>query len=199
MNGISIDTSGSTSSSLLGRVRRRDPAAWQRFADIYTPLVYSWARRSGLQENDAPDIVQEVFRTVATKIDDFQKDHEDSSFRSWLWAITRNQVRLYYRRRGAQPEATGGTDAARQLENAADWDEADSLTAASDDRRFLLHRAMQVIRGDFEDNTWHAFWRTVVEGDSAAQAAERLQMTSGAVRQAKFRVLTRLREEMDGV
>lgn len=61
MSGVTFDTSGSTSSSLLVRVRRRDPTAWQRFADIYTPLVYAWARRGGLRETDAADVVQEVF------------------------------------------------------------------------------------------------------------------------------------------
>lgn len=199
MSGVSFLTSGSTSSSLLGRVRQRDPEAWRRFADIYTPLVYAWARRGGLRENDAADIVQEVFRTVAAKIDDFGKGHVDGSFRGWMFAITRNQVRLYYRKLYSRPEATGGTDAAVRLENVPAWNDSESEVAAGDDRRFLLHQAMQVIRGDFGEKTWQAFWRTVVSGETATEAANALGMTAGSVRQAKFRVLCRLREELDGV
>lgn len=189
--------SRSTSSSLLARVRQRDPLAWQRFADLYTPLVYGWARRGGLRDNDAADVVQEVFRAVAIKVDDFGVGREDSSFRGWLAAITRNQVRLHYRRLNSRPEAAGGTDAAVRLQNVPDGDDQPADQSAADDRRYLLHRALRLIRGDFEESTWHAFWRTVVDGDSAPEVAEALDMTPGAVRQAKFRVLRRLREEME--
>lgn len=196
MASITFDTSDSTSSSLIGRVRRRDAVAWQRFADLYTPLVYGWARRGGLQESDAADIVQEVFRTVATKIDDFGRERDGSSFRAWLWAIARNQVRLHYRKLGTQPDPKGGMDAFRLLEEVAD-DESQDDSAFRSDRRYLLHRTLNLVRGDFANQTWQAFWRTVVDGESATDVADELGMTPVAVRQAKFRVLCRLREEMD--
>ena len=57
---------------------------------------------------------------------------------------------------------------------------------------------MQLVRGDFEEKTWQAFWRLAVEGHSAAEIAEDLQMTDAAVRQSKYRVLCRLRDELHG-
>ena len=43
-----------TPASLLERLRRpADPEAWARFVALYTPLLYRWARRAGLQEADA--------------------------------------------------------------------------------------------------------------------------------------------------
>src|SRR4051794_10624721 len=48
--------------TLLERLRRPDdPEAWGRFVELYTPLLYAWARKTGLQESDAADLVQEVF------------------------------------------------------------------------------------------------------------------------------------------
>ncbi len=48
-----------TPASLLERLRQRaDHAAWGRFVELYTPLLYYWARRAGLQQQDAADLVQ---------------------------------------------------------------------------------------------------------------------------------------------
>lgn len=189
---------GSTSSSLIARVRRHDQAAWERFADLYTPLVYSWARRGGLREADASDIVQEVFRSVASKIEDFGSGHEGSSFKAWLWAITRNHVRLHYRKQADRPIATGGTDAAQQLAEIPDWVEDADEPSSADDRRALLDRALRLIRNDFAEHTWQAFWRVAIEGHAASEVAADLGIQASAVRQAKYRVLCRLQEELKG-
>jgi RNA polymerase sigma-70 factor (ECF subfamily) len=60
----------------------------------------------------------------------------------------------------------------------------------------LLHRALEMIRGEFEPKTWQAFWQTAVEGRAAADVAADLGMTPGAVRVAKSRVLHRLRADL---
>jgi RNA polymerase sigma-70 factor (ECF subfamily) len=60
-------------------------------------------------------------------------------------------------------------------------------------------RAIELIRAEFEDRTWRAFWLTAVEGRMAAEVGVELGMAKGAVRQAKYRVLRRLREELDGL
>jgi RNA polymerase sigma-70 factor (ECF subfamily) len=61
----------------------------------------------------------------------------------------------------------------------------------------LLHRALEIIRIEFEETTWQAFWRVIVDEQPTAAVAEDLGMTPQAVRQAKYRVLRRLRNEMD--
>ena len=60
----------------------------------------------------------------------------------------------------------------------------------------LFARAIALIRGEFEERTWAAFWRTVVEGQPAKDVGADLSMSPGAVRVAKSRVLHRLREEL---
>ena len=47
--------------SLLERLRQPgDQEAWQRFVELYGPLIYAWSRRAGLQDQDAADLVQDV-------------------------------------------------------------------------------------------------------------------------------------------
>ena len=74
MNPDTISGMSATSSSLVECVRRSEPEAWQRFAKLYAPLVYSWARHAGLQNDDAADVVQEVFRGVSMTIHNFRRD-----------------------------------------------------------------------------------------------------------------------------
>ena len=197
MNSGTSQTSSSTSISLLRRARERDPEAWTRLAKLYTPLVYRWSRQSGLQSTDGADVVQEVFRSVAAKIEDFHMDEPNSSFRGWLWTITRNEVRLHYRKHRNRPQVAGGTEANNLLQQHPDLLEQDSEPSGFDSRKSLMHRALQLVRQDFNEQTWRAFWRLAIDGQSATEVAEDLGMNAAAVRQAKYRVLCRLREELD--
>lgn len=191
--------SASTSTSLLRRVRQREGDAWTRLARLYTPLVYRWARQSGLQSSDAADIAQEVFLAVASHIDRFTHEGEHATFRGWLWTITRNQVRLFYRKKQGRPDARGGTDAHRLFQTQPDVLEMESEAepAGFDSRKSLAHRALELIRQDFQQQTWQAFLRFAIAGQSAMQIAEELGMTPAAVRQAKYRVLSRLHDELE--
>ena len=65
--------------------------------------------------------------------------------------------------------------------------------------RGLFERALELIRGEFEERTWHAFWLTAVEDHPTGEVALELVMTPGAVRVAKSRVLRRLREELSEI
>jgi RNA polymerase sigma-70 factor, ECF subfamily len=187
--------SGSTSASLIYRARQREPDAWQRLTNLYVPLVYTWARRSNLSESDAADVVQEVFRCVWQHFDQFQQDRIDGSFRGWLSAITRNQVRLVYRHQADLPRGVGGDLGTQELQ-AVPEEFSDDGSSSSDNHR-LLWRALELVRSDFNERTWQSFWRLTMEGHSAAEIATDLELSENAVRQAKFRVLRRLRQELD--
>jgi RNA polymerase sigma-70 factor (ECF subfamily) len=187
-------SSASTSSSLIRQVQANDPNAWTRLSQLYAPLAYGWCRQAGLQNADIADIVQNVFTAVHKGIASFRHDRTNDSFRGWLWTITRNEVRMHYRRRASQPQATGGTDAYQAIEQVPDIFEKESHTTDSLEERHFIHRALRMIQAEFEPATWQAFWRTTVNGRSAPDVAEELGMNPGAVRQAKHRVLVRLRE-----
>jgi RNA polymerase sigma-70 factor (ECF subfamily) len=60
----------------------------------------------------------------------------------------------------------------------------------------LYRRALELIRGDFEARTWRAFWMVAVDGVPTAEAAGELGLSTASVRQAKSRVLRRLKDEL---
>ena len=186
--------SSPTSSSLIRQVQASDPEAWTRMSQLYTPLAYGWCKQAGLQNADIADVVQNVFLAVHNSIAKFRRDAATDSFRGWLWTITRNEVRMHYRRHAGRPQATGGTDAQQAFEQLPDIFESESGPPESATEQHFIHRAIRMIQHEFEQNTWQAFWRTTVDNQTAPEVAEELNMTPGAVRQAKHRVLVRLRE-----
>jgi RNA polymerase sigma-70 factor (ECF subfamily) len=187
---------GSTSSSFLDRVKARDNAAWRRLVSVYGHLVLYWCRCAGVQREDRTDVCQDVFRAVAVNIDGFQRDQTDGTFRGWLRTITRSKIVDYFRRQNRQPAATGGSDTREWFLGIPDGD-ASSVPEASDpETAIIVNRTLDLIRMEFEDRTWQAFWRATVEGQRSGVVAEALEMTPAAVRKAKSRVLRRLREEL---
>ena len=189
--------SSGTPRSLLERVKADDAASWDRLVRLYAPLVFHWCRRWELQEQDAADIFQEVFQAVATHIAGFRKEKAGDTFRGWLRTITRNKVHDHFRRLGREPGGVGGTDAQRRLAQVPAPPEPDDGGAAEvEAERGLFRRALELIRGEFEERTWRAFWRTAVDGQAPKDVGPELGMSPGAVRVAKSRVLQRLREEL---
>ena len=194
---------GSTSLSLIERVRANDPDAWRKLTELYGPLIYRWCRERRLQAEDAADIVQNVFRAFVTGIHGFRRETEQDSFRGWLWTLTRNKIRDHFRNRAQLPQAAGGTDAHALLEALAAEESAPSVLPGADSPgaesppRVLLQRALEIARREVDPRTWDAFYRLAVEGHSAAEIATDCGLTANAVRQAKFRVMRKLRELLE--
>ena len=193
MTGTQSTASGSTSTSLLERVKAQDPDAWRRLVRLYGRMVYYWCQQSNLQPNDLADLFQEVFRAVAAKIASFRRDRPGDSFRGWLRTITKNKLSDHFRRQRAEPPGVGGSDARMRLQELAA--EPPGETEDKREGSELYHRALQLIRGEFEERTWQAFWRTAIDEQPTRSVAEELEMSVDAIRQAKSRVLRRLRDE----
>ena len=189
---------GSTSSSLLERVKARDPDAWGRLIDLYTPLIYAWCRQCGLQAEDAADIGQEVFSAVAANPEGFRRDVPGASFRGWLWTITRNKVRDYFRRQKGKAQGQGGTEFQQRLAQVPEHEPESTATGPVPDNRIEL-RAVELARSGVEERTWQAFWLVTVDGQEPAVVAESLGITVQAVYGAIYRVRRRIRQELDGL
>ena len=88
-----------TRQSLLSRLRSWDDnASWQAFFDTYWRLIYRCAKRAGLNDAEAEDVVQETVLAVAKSIPTFEYDPNKGSFKSWLFGVTRNRILLHFRR-----------------------------------------------------------------------------------------------------
>ena len=96
------------STSLLGGIQDMDPVQWSRLVNTFGPIAYAWCHKSGVPEADCPDVVQNVFVTVARGIGTFQRVKSEGSFRSWLATITRSRVCDYFRSANRNPAARGG-------------------------------------------------------------------------------------------
>lgn len=190
---VSLASIASTETTLIVRAVRQDQDAWRRLAQLYSPAVYQWSRSCGLSADDAADAVQEVFRSVARSIDQFRREQPGQSFRGWLWRITRNKIHDHYRRQQRTPQAVGGSDAWQAMQQLPE-----SLPPASSTATLgpLVRRLLTVLQAEFEPSTYRAFWRMAVDGQSAAAVAQELNLSRQAVRQAKYRVLKRLRAEL---
>jgi RNA polymerase sigma-70 factor (ECF subfamily) len=188
--------SPTTQFSLLVRIRdSRDAEAWAEFVDIYAPLVYSLARKHGMQDADAADLTQEVLRLVAHVAPQFTYDPRRGSFRGWLFTVARNQLRKWANARKRQVRGTGCSETQRLLEEqparddeVADWDQ--------EYQQRLVEWAAEKVRDHFRPATWQAFWRTALEGQDPRAVGEALGMSVGAVYIARSRVLARIKEQI---
>ena len=146
-----------------------------------------------VRPQDAEDVQQEVFHAVAISLHKFRLDRPGDTFRGWLRGITKNKLLDHYRRRHGQPEAQGGSDAQAGLLEIAQQELPEDSEA---DLGALYCRALELVRGEFEERTWNAFWRVTIDGHDPGDVASDLGVTSAAVRKAKSRILHRLREEI---
>jgi len=187
-------SSRATSLSLLQKARANDPDAWSRLVHLYRPLVIYWLSRGSVRGDDADDIAQEVFHAASRGLAGFRRDRPGDTFRGWLRGIARNLLLLHYRKTSKHAQAPGGSDAFAVLQQIpAPSDEADD---PPEEIGNLYRRALEMVRDEFEERTWRAFWMTVVEGRSPVSVAPELGVTPAAVRQSKSRVLRRLKEEV---
>jgi RNA polymerase sigma-70 factor (ECF subfamily) len=192
-----MDAEPSTRPSLVVRLRDLgDERAWSEFTEIYGPLVHRAARRQGLQEADAQDLVQEVFRAVARAIERYDPDPHRGSFRGWLFRIARNLIINLLAAQRRNPRGTGDTDVQRLLEQCPDPSGEDSALFEAEYHSRLIAWAIERIRGDFSEVAWRAFWQSSVEGRPAKEVAETLGISLGTVYQYKSRIVVRIRHEL---
>lgn len=184
----------STSESLLLRLRsKHDQRAWATFVELYTPLIFYWGRKIGLQANDAADLVQDVLTLACQKIPAFEYD-SDGSFRGWLRTVTLNRYREKLRKKsiGAAPTTQSALASIEQPSQAeSTWD--------LNYQQALIQRAMEIVEHEFQPATWRALKNYVLEGIPAATAAANHDVSVWTVYAAKSRLMTRLRETLDGL
>lgn len=183
-----------TSVSLICRLSSSSAdEAWQRFVQLYSPLLFHWARKIGLGPEEAADIVQDVMLVLLNKLPEFEYD-PSRSFRGWMRTITLNHCRTYLRQRSRGPQEVLG----QEMQQIAAGDDVE-LFSDEEYRTHLTRRALEIMQTEFETATWRACWEQVVQGRKAAEVADELGLSRNAAYLAKSRVLQRLRQELDGL
>ena len=195
-----------TSLSLLERLQDRsrpDNESWSRMVVVYSPLILNWLRRSGLEGQDADDVVQETLAVVFRRLPEFQKNERTGSFRAWLRTIAVNCLRDFWkarnRRKAGAGMGSGSDDVQQMLEQLSDPTSALSAIWDREHDRHVTQYLLQTIQPEFSEQNWQAFLRVAVQGEPAKEVAQSLGITVNAVYIARSRVLTRLRQEGNGI
>lgn len=175
-----------TPASLLYRLRNRDEVeAWPRFVDLYTPLLYRWARQLGHQEADAADLVQDIFVILWRSLPEFDYDG-NKSFHAWLKTLFLNRYRSRLRKK--VPVAMGSAVALSP--------QAEESVFDQDDFNFLLQQAFRLIEVEFPQSYREVFRQYVLEKGDPDLIAKNFKISPGTVYSIKSKILRRLREEL---
>jgi RNA polymerase sigma factor (sigma-70 family) len=191
-----------TRRSLVDRLANwDDQRRWQEFFDTYWKLIYSAARKSGLADAEAQEVVQETVITVAKNIERLDYDPAVGSFKGWLLQITRWRIADQFRKR--QPNA-----AARRLSSPDDPLTAtiervpdsrivdlDALWEA-DWKDNLLEAAIARVKKKVDPKQFQIFDCYVRKEWPAQKVAERLRVSVGQVYLARHRVAALLKKEI---
>jgi RNA polymerase sigma factor (sigma-70 family) len=178
-----------TRQSLLVRLRdSADATAWRTFIDVYAPAVFAFARRNGLQPADASDVTQDVCRNVAQALRSSAYDPDRGRFRGWLFAIVRNQLKMFHRTESRRPRGTELPADVPDATAAETWD--------LECRRRLFAWACDRVKPTVAPATWQAFRRTAVDGAPGEKVAAETGLSPAAVYLAKSRVLAKLRDAL---
>lgn len=182
----------SISTTLLMGVRSKDDEAWKRLDDLFRPDVEQWLlAKWGIEEDRSRELAQNVLTRVVLAIDSFERG-QSGTFRGWLWTLAKHEAMDYFRRR-KRNAAVGGTAFQDHLSNVPDRPPA----ASDDDHSVWIERLLNSLKGTFSEQTCTIFRETVLASRSNVDVADELGISSTAVRQAKHRVITRIRRDWD--
>lgn len=189
-----------TSTTLLNSLLEQpgDQAAWRTVCDRYGAAVFRFARRRGLSEADADDVLSETLAALFEAYRAGRYDRERGRFRTWVFGIAMNKVHDARRRLGrslALPEGAGRAVPADSITDAAA--DASDRDFDADVERTLAWQCLEAVRARVAPLTYQAFDLYAVKGRSPEDVARILGVEVGAVYVAKSRVLAAARREYE--
>jgi len=192
-----------TRQSLLSRLRSWDEQdSWREFFEIYWRLIFDAARRAGLDEASAQDVVQETVVAVAKAMPGFRYDRRKGTFKGWLLTLTKRRIadalRRQYRtgeHRRADPESPAVAAEMAGL--------ADAESAALDelwDREWTSHlaaAATERVKRRVKPEQFQLFDLYVLKGWPVKKVAAALGVSSMQVYLSRHRVGSLFKAELE--
>lgn len=183
-----------TRQSLLSRLRDcQNDSGWQEFFDTYWRLIYSVARKSGLTDADAQDVVQETFIYLSRRMPNFTYDKTRGSFKSWLRVVTRSRVSV--RRRGQERKQPLIQEPLPSEENQAAWEAIPDPAGDALDEQWqreweenLVATALRHVRAKVSSQQLLIFRLATQEALPLGQVAKKLGVSIAQVYLARHRV-----------
>jgi RNA polymerase sigma factor (sigma-70 family) len=190
-----------TRRSLVDRLANwDDQRRWQEFFDTYWKLIYSAARKSGLADAEAQEVVQETVITVAKNIDRLQYDPAIGSFKGWLLQITRWRIADQFRKRepgAAKRPASPDDPLTATIERVPDLQTVDlDAVWEAEWKDNLLEAAIARVKKKIDPKQFQIFDCYVRKEWPAQKVAARLAVNVGQVYLARHRVSALLKKEI---
>lgn len=190
-----------TRQSLLSRLKDwEDQEGWREFFETYWRLIYTVARRAGLSEAEAQDVVQETLLVVAKQMPGFRYDPARGSFKAWLHTVIRGRLSRHWRKLKAQP--SGGAIHANAdpetTENAPDLpaDSEFESTWQAEWEQNLLDTALRRVQAKVSPRQFLLFSLAVIKQVPISTIRERYEASLPQMYLAKHRVGRLLKQEM---
>jgi RNA polymerase sigma factor (sigma-70 family) len=204
MNGNAEDSAFfATRASLLNRLKdQEDQDGWREFFDTYWRLIYSFARKSGLAETDAEEVVQDTMITLAKLMPGFVYDPSKGSFKSWLFLTVKRRL-IDHQRKAArwnqrmEPMVEEGTGTTPDPEDPAR--PVLDMLWSSEWESHVLDRALQRIRSKVSERQYLMYDLHVLKDVPLKTVAANLQTSAMSVYMAKHRVGKLLKAELERV
>jgi RNA polymerase sigma factor (sigma-70 family) len=180
-----------------------DQARWQEFFDVYWRLIYSVARKAGLRDAEAHDVVQETVLGVAKTIRRY--DPKAGSFKSWLLQLTRWRIVDQLRKRGpAEYHATNlHTDSSRDTATVERLPDpaGGALDAVWEDewRKALLDAAVERIKRKVKAEHFQIFDCVAVKQWPVERVAATLGVSAAQIYLIKHRITALLKKELESL
>lgn len=183
--------------TLLSRLQNwEDSESWKDFFDTYWRLIYSVARKSGLTEVEAQEVVQETVISVSKHIHKFRRDHKLGSFKGWLRNLTRWRIADQLRKRTHPVPAPDLTDPAL-LENLPELPEQNpELRWEEEWQANLLQAAIDRVKLQVREEQFQIFDLQVLRQWPVSRITSTLGVSAARVYLAKHRVAALLKKEV---
>ena len=191
-----------TRASLIQRLKNwEDQASWQEFFDTYWKLIYGVARKAGMTDVEAQDVVQDTMVSVAKHMPSFRYDPALGSFKGWLLNMTRWRIIDHARKRKlpiAQHQPSGetatGTGTTEKIVD-PESQNLDKLWEAEWETN-LVNAAIANVKRRLDPEKYQIFDFYVNKGWPAEKVAARFGVTVNQVYLAKHRVTELIKEEV---
>ena len=179
-----------TRSSVLRAVAdTENETAWNRLFNLYAGFVFSIARRKGLNDTDADDMVQTVFVDLARNLPTFKYDRDKGRFRSYLAGLVNWRVmdRLKATKRDAELKANFWEHARSAAGKDDTFAEREWQAAATEE-------ALRRIKPDVRPEHYAAFVASAIEGQDTEIVTKLYGISSDNLYQIRKRLTAKLRE-----
>ncbi|MFN0196288.1 MAG: RNA polymerase sigma factor [Planctomycetaceae bacterium] len=189
-----MTTETATANKFLQRFREKNRESWKRFISCYVPFVYDLCRRNGCSGEMARQLTEETIRDVCHEVKTLRSDSSNRSMQNWLETIVIHRLGesgIMQITRDQTPMLEGNgptlTMAMPQIQKSTPRQSLGIMTRC----------ALRSIESEFEPREMEAFRRAVIDGESISSVATDMQESTAWVCTVRYRVLTRLRQELE--